>query len=106
MATPHVQFQYYDETCGATLEADMEPTSTLSPSFRDKKFLIPLEAAPDVMVIVNNQGVIVLVNFQLEKLFRWLRAEMLAKPVEACAPGWLLTERSILFARIAMTSKG
>ncbi|QIZ76717.1 response regulator [Ferrimonas lipolytica] len=45
-----------------------------------------LESAPDGMVIINEDGLIVLVNEQTERLFQYKRAELLNQPVEKLLP--------------------
>jgi len=45
-----------------------------------------LEAAPDAMVIVGQDGCIELVNGQAEKLFGYTRTELIGQPVEVLIP--------------------
>ena len=52
----------------------------------ESKFRALLEAAPDAMVIVDQQGVIALVNGQTERLFGYERSQLLGQPVEILVP--------------------
>jgi len=51
-----------------------------------EKFRALLESAPDSMVIANEQGEIILVNAQTERLFGYKREELLGLPVETLIP--------------------
>src|SRR6185503_16065374 len=52
----------------------------------EKRFRSLLEAAPDATVIVNQDGNIVLVNSQTERIFGYSRDELIGKPVETLMP--------------------
>lgn len=52
----------------------------------EQKFSALLDAAPDATVIVNEKGVIQMVNQQIENLFGYTRKEITGQPVEILVP--------------------
>lgn len=52
----------------------------------EEKFRRLLEAAPDGIIIVNEQGQIMLVNAQIESMFGYKRQNLIEQPVESLIP--------------------
>ena len=52
----------------------------------EKLFQLVVESAPNAIVMVDEEGKIVLVNSQTERYFRYRREELLGKPVEILIP--------------------
>jgi len=55
-------------------------------SLADGTFAALLEAAPDAMVCIAADGLVVMVNAQAERLFGYERAELIGQPVEILVP--------------------
>ena len=67
----------------------------------DDRLLEVVEAIPDGVVIVDGDGLIVLVNREMERLVGYTRAEMLGQPVEMLIPIDLRTSHVANRARFA-----
>lgn len=57
-----------------------------APTWIKTNFSVFLDAAPDAMLVVDDQGLIVLANVQTEKLFGYPGSELLGKKVEVLVP--------------------
>ncbi|WP_339522856.1 response regulator [Pseudomonas sp. EA_35y_Pfl2_R111] len=55
----------------------------------EERFRLVVEASPNAIVLVDNQGCIAMVNRQTEQLFGYAREELLAQPVETLLPAAL-----------------
>jgi PAS domain S-box-containing protein len=70
--------------------ADKKPNQPSAPLIVqhaiEANFAAFLEAAPDAMVIVGQDGRILLINGQAERLFGYKRAELVGQPVEVLVP--------------------
>jgi PAS domain S-box-containing protein len=52
----------------------------------EERFRQVVESAPNAMVMVNQDGVIEMVNAQAERVFGYARAELLGRPVDMLVP--------------------
>lgn len=52
----------------------------------EERFRLAVEAAPNAMIAVDREGVIVLVNSQTEQLFGYTRQELLGQTIECLVP--------------------
>ena len=62
-------------------------------------FQLATEASPSGIILVNDQGRVVLVNSHIEKLFGYRRDELIGKPVEILVPERLATQHPAYRAR-------
>jgi len=65
---------------------DSESLPDSKASWIETNFRALLEAAPDAMLVVNDQGRIVLANQQIERLFGYSSAELLGQKIEVLVP--------------------
>lgn len=52
----------------------------------EQRFRLAVESAPSAMVMVNEQGEIVLVNLQTERMFGYERDQLMGQPIEMLVP--------------------
>ncbi len=52
----------------------------------EQRFWHILESAPDAMLVVDEQGQITLANAQAERMFGYMRQELLQQPIERLIP--------------------
>ncbi len=74
-----------------------EAAQALQRQRADAKFRGLLESAPDAMIIVDEDGEIVLVNVEAERLFGYSRAELLGQRADILIPARFHEQRTITF---------
>ncbi|MFI4962331.1 MAG: PAS domain S-box protein [Legionellales bacterium] len=65
---------------------DHQLSNFIKPSKDETKFKFILEATPDCLVIINEKGVIVLVNTMASKIFGYNQEEIIGKTIEFLIP--------------------
>jgi PAS domain S-box-containing protein len=70
----------------AKMNSSASSASNITAALADKQFRQLLEAAPDAIVIVGQQGEILLVNQMTEDLFGYPRQDLIGQPVEVLIP--------------------
>ena len=54
--------------------------------FTELTFQLIVESSPNAIVLVNKEGKIAYINSQTEKLFGYIRSELIGQPVELLIP--------------------
>jgi PAS domain S-box-containing protein len=73
----------------AVSETDLTKLDRLRGELTEANYRSLLEAAPDAVIVLNEDGQITLVNFQTEVLFGYTRAELLGQKVDLLIPEWM-----------------
>jgi PAS domain S-box-containing protein len=71
----------------------------------EEKFRSLLDSAPDATVIVDEKGIIQMINHQTENLFGYTREELIGKPVELLIPADLRSKHGHHRASFAQTPR-
>jgi methyl-accepting chemotaxis protein len=73
---------------GAARATPRKPAADLAPlpEATEDRYHLVVEAAPIGFIAINRDGIIELVNSQVEKLFGYQRAELLGQPIEMLVP--------------------
>ena len=66
--------------------AELEPEDVAATDGGDARFRTVVEAAPNAMIMIDEQGAIQLANSQAERLFGYSRAELLGQSIEILLP--------------------
>jgi PAS domain S-box-containing protein len=65
-----------------------------APNWIEASFRAFLDVAPDAMLVVNEQGRVMLANPRAERLFGYSKAELLGRPIESLVPSGFGLEQS------------
>jgi PAS domain S-box-containing protein len=81
----------HDDSIGAIISNFRDVTEE---RMAHEHFRLVVESAPNAMVLVNSQGLITLVNIQMEKQFGYSREEMIGQNVEMLLPPRFLSKNA------------
>ncbi len=71
---------------GAVSEVRLTLTDITERKASQERFAALMESAPDAMIVVDNEGSLVLVNSQVEKVFGYSKEELLGQKIEILVP--------------------